>query len=75
MNAIGFEHHDHATCIASTLRLAEDNCAQRGLKFTPVRRRSLEILLREHRAMAHMIYLLCLRTMATAHSHPWHTAP
>ena len=51
MNAIGFEHHDHAACIAWTLRLAEDNCAQRGLKFTLVRRRSLEILLREHRAM------------------------
>ena len=51
MSAIGFEHHDHATCIASTLRLAEDDCAVRGLKFTAVRRRSLEILLREHRAM------------------------
>lgn len=51
MSAIGFEHHDHATCIVSTLKQAEDNCAARGLKFTPVRRRSLEILLREHRAM------------------------
>ena len=51
MIAIGFEHYDHATCIESTLRLAEDNYVQRGLKFTPVRRRSLEILLREHRAI------------------------
>ena len=51
MSAIGFEHHDHATCIASTLQLAEDDSAVRGLKFTALRRRSLEILLREHRAM------------------------
>jgi Fur family zinc uptake transcriptional regulator len=51
MSAIGFENHDHATCIASTLKQAEDDCVMLGLKFTPVRRRSLEILLREHRAM------------------------
>ena len=51
MSTIGFEHHDHASCIASTLKQAEDDCAARGLKFTPVRKRSLEILLREHRAM------------------------
>jgi Fur family zinc uptake transcriptional regulator len=51
MSAIGFEHHDHASCIASTLSRAEKHCASEGLKFTPVRRRSLEILLREHRAL------------------------
>lgn len=51
MSAIGFEHHDHASCISTTLTRAEDDCTARGLKFTPVRRRSLEILLREHRAM------------------------
>ena len=51
MDAIGFEHHDHTTCITSALQLAEDDCAARGLKFTAVRRRSLEILLREHSAM------------------------
>lgn len=51
MSAIGFEQHDHASCIASTLSQAEKHCASKGLKFTPVRRRSLEILLREHRAL------------------------
>jgi hypothetical protein len=40
----------HATCIVSTLKQAEDDCAARSLKFTSVRRRSLEILFREHRA-------------------------
>ncbi|WP_390913502.1 transcriptional repressor [Pseudosulfitobacter sp. SM2401] len=51
MSAIGFEHHDHASCIVSTLARAEAHCAEKKLKFTPVRRRSLEILLREHRAL------------------------
>lgn len=51
MSAIGFEHHDHAICIASTLSRAEEHCTNEGLKFTPVRRHSLEILLREHRAL------------------------
>lgn len=51
MSAIGFAQHDHTHCIATTLAGAEKHCAEAGLKFTPVRRRSLEILLREHRAL------------------------
>ncbi len=51
MNAIGFNCQDHTACVASTLQRAEAHCAQAGLKFTPVRRRTLEILLREHRAL------------------------
>lgn len=39
-----------ATCIVSTLKQAEDDCAARSLKFTSVRKRSLEISFREHRA-------------------------
>ncbi len=51
MAAIGFESHDHAHCIDDALRAADARCAQRKLQFTPVRRRVLEILLREHRAL------------------------
>ncbi|MDB2407966.1 transcriptional repressor [Jannaschia sp.] len=47
----GFDAHDHADCIATAMRVAELRCAQDGLRFTPVRRTVLEILLREHRAM------------------------
>lgn len=49
--AIGFHSHDHDKCIADTLSAAEDRCAEEGLQFTPVRRRVLEILLAEHRAL------------------------
>ena len=48
---IGFAHHDHSTCVSETLAAAEDRCKADGLRFTPVRRRVLEILLQEHRAL------------------------
>ncbi|WP_299559870.1 transcriptional repressor [uncultured Sulfitobacter sp.] len=50
-NPIGFQDHDHTACIKSTLTRAEAHCAASGLRFTPVRRRALEILLAEHRAL------------------------
>ncbi|MBV7396617.1 Fur family transcriptional regulator [Mameliella sediminis] len=51
MEAKGFEHHDHHHCIATALSTVEETCSAQGLQFTPVRRRVLEILLAEHRAM------------------------
>ncbi|WP_420010580.1 Fur family transcriptional regulator [Tateyamaria sp.] len=51
MAAIGFDPHDHSACISSTLRQAETYCAEHKLKLTPIRRRALEILLAEHRAL------------------------
>lgn len=51
MHDIGFAHHDHKACVASSLKTAEACCAQRKVQFTPVRRRVLEILLQKHRAM------------------------
>ena len=48
---VGFETHDHAGCITSALAAAEAHCASGGLRFTPVRRQALEILLQEHRAI------------------------
>ena len=51
MDAIGFESHDHDTCISGVLRAVEDTCAAQSLQLTPVRRRAIEILLEEHRAM------------------------
>lgn len=48
---IGFEQHDHTHCIAEALDAAQAMCATRKLQFTPARRRVLEILLQEHRAM------------------------
>lgn len=48
---IGFARHDHAACVSDTLAAAEACCASEGLRFTPVRRKVLEILLQEHRAL------------------------
>ena len=51
MSVLGFQSHDHAACIAATLAQADEQCSDQGLNLTPVRRRALEILLREHRAL------------------------
>ena len=51
MSAIEFRDHDHAACMRSTMQAAEAQCTARGLRLTPVRRRALEILLAEHRAL------------------------
>ena len=47
----GFRQHDHADCIDTALAAAEDRSTARGLRFTPVRRKALEVLLQEHRAL------------------------
>lgn len=51
MDSIGFETHDHAHCISDGISAADAQCKANGLQFTPVRRRVLEILLQEHRAL------------------------
>lgn len=51
MDPLGFTRHDHRTCIASGVAQAERQCQAAGLQLTPARRRTLEILLSEHRAM------------------------
>lgn len=48
---IGFEDHDHGFCMSTGLAAAEAHCEAEGLRFTPVRRKALEILLQEHRAL------------------------
>ena len=46
-----FEQHDHHACIATSVAAAEAHCAEEGLRLTNVRRRVLEILLEQHRAL------------------------
>jgi len=46
-----FDSHDHGHCIRTAMTSAEDACAARDLRLTPVRRRTLEILLEAHEAM------------------------
>lgn len=51
MTTVGFDRHDHAGCIRGSVSAAERHCAGQGLQLTPVRRRVLEMLLDQHRAM------------------------
>lgn len=51
MDTIGFDSHDHSACRTGGLEAVEAQCAEQGLNLTPVRRRVLEILLEDHRAL------------------------
>ncbi|WP_372803618.1 Fur family transcriptional regulator [Paracoccus seriniphilus] len=46
-----FTPHDHCLCQSHALQVAEERLAARKARLTPVRRRTLEILLESHRAM------------------------
>ncbi|MDP5307959.1 Fur family transcriptional regulator [Paracoccus spongiarum] len=46
-----FTPHDHHACQSGALDAAEARLAEQGARLTPVRRRTLEILLEAHRAM------------------------
>ena len=48
---LGFAQHDHSRCVRDALAAADARCAEDGLRFTPVRRKVLEILLQDHRAL------------------------
>lgn len=41
--------HDHERCIAAALAAAQDLCARRELRLTPLRRRVLELVWTSHR--------------------------
>ncbi|WP_369953867.1 transcriptional repressor [Sedimentitalea sp. XS_ASV28] len=58
---IGFEDHDHRACVSRGLAAAEARCVDKGLRLTPVRRKVLEILLQEHRALGAYAILDLLR--------------
>ncbi len=58
---LGFQKHDHRTCVGHALEAAEAKCAQNGLRMTPVRRKVLELLLQEHRALGAYAILDMLR--------------
>lgn len=49
--ALAFHIHDHSRCCGGLIKQAEDIVAARGARLTPVRRRVLEILLEQHRAL------------------------
>lgn len=48
---VAFARHDHSHCAGDVLARAEALAQAQGARLTPVRRRVLEILLEEHRAL------------------------
>ncbi|MFK7836839.1 MAG: transcriptional repressor [Sulfitobacter sp.] len=58
---LGFEKHNHGHCVEQALCAAETRCAKEGLRLTPVRRKVLELLLQEHRALGAYAILDLLR--------------
>lgn len=48
---LAFAPHDHARCAGEVMALAEAHLVQTSQRLTPVRRRTLEILLETHRAL------------------------
>jgi Fur family zinc uptake transcriptional regulator len=48
---LAFSTHDHALCATAGLARAEALAAASGARMTPVRRRVLQILLEDHRAL------------------------
>ena len=51
MGLIGFKRHNHDECIAQAVRAVDEQCVRDKLQLTPVRRKVLEILLFQHRAL------------------------
>lgn len=48
---LAFAPHDHSRCSGDLMALAEAQVAAKGQRLTPVRRRTLEILLESHHAL------------------------
>ena len=48
---VAFDTHDHRRCVQTAAAEVEAACANQNLRLTPIRRRVLEILLEEHRAL------------------------
>lgn len=59
--SVGFDQHDHSACVTDAIASVEAKCCAKGLRLTPVRRKALEVLLQEHRALGAYAVLDLLR--------------
>lgn len=51
MGTVGFDKHDHTACIGDMIAVAETYCTENKVQLTPTRRRVLEFLLEQHKAL------------------------
>jgi len=58
--------HNHQICIETALLSAENLCQQRGVRFTPIRRRVLQLIWNNHRAIKAYDLLEELKAYETA---------
>ena len=58
---IAFKQHDHDVCLEKAIQIAEAYCEKHELRLTPARRKVLELLLQEHRALGAYAILDLLR--------------
>ena len=59
--SVSFREHNHDACTKKGMQVAEVYCIKRNLKLTPLRRKVLELLLAEHRALGAYTILDLLR--------------
>lgn len=64
------QKHDNMSCSKNALRAAEERCLNKSIKFTPIRRKVLEILLQEHRAIGAYAILEHLREAGFSYQPP-----
>ena len=55
-------NHDHKLCVEDAVAAAEKLCAEKGLRFTPLRRRVLELVWSSHKPVGAYALLDSLRT-------------
>ena len=67
---LAFADHDHSACSGDVLARADALSRAAGLRLTPVRRRTLEILLESHRALGAYEVLERLSTEGFGHQPP-----
>lgn len=67
---LAFAKHDHSHCATDVLARAEVIAADQGARMTPVRRRVLEILLEQHKAMGAYEVLQRLAAEGFGHQPP-----
>lgn len=60
--------HNHDRCVYEALNLAEKLCHERGVRLTPLRRRVLELIWEDHRAVK--AYELLDRIKPSSHTKP-----
>lgn len=67
---LAFAPHDHSRCADDLMALAQSRVAAQGLRMTPVRQRTLEILLESHQALGAYDVLERLAASGFGHQPP-----